>query len=226
MTCSCNCAGTATQFDRKHALQDRARYERKGPDPSTGLILEELRPLARTGDTLLDIGGGIGVLDLVLHRSIGLREAVLVEAAPDSVAVARELWDQSAEPARLRAIVGDFAQIPFRVTAEIVTLDRVVCCYPDFSTLLRTAAASATRVLALSYPRDRWYIRLVFLFENLMRRITRNPFRTFVHPPEGIRQVLESAGLRRTGQRSTLLWLVESWRRTGVDSLTGGRSAS
>lgn len=129
--------------------------------------------MARPGDTLLDIGGGIGVLDLELHQSIGLGESVLVDAAPDSVAVARELSDRSAEPARFRAIAGDFTEISPPVTADIVT----------------------------------------FVFENLVRRLKGNPFRTFVHPPAAIRQILGSAGLRRAGQRSTVVWLVESWDR-------------
>ncbi len=156
------------------------------------------------------------MLDLELHRLIGLRETVLVDAAPDYVAVARELRAKDPQPERFRAIEADFTEISPPLMAAIVTLDRVVCCYPDFSTLLRTAAQSANRVLVLSYPRDRWYIRLVFMFENLTRRLTRNPFRTFVHPPEAITQILESAGLRRAGQRSTFIWLVESWSRTGT----------
>src|SRR5262245_6487646 len=146
MTCRCHCASTAVKFDRKRALNDRARYERNGPDRTTRLILEELQSVAQPDDTLLDIGGGIGVLDRELHRRVGLREAVLVEAAPASVAVAREMWDVDTEPARLRVITGDATEIS-PPNAEIVTLDRVVCCYPDFSELLRTAARSTTRVL-------------------------------------------------------------------------------
>ena len=98
--------------------------------------------------------------------------------------------------------------------AEIVTLDRVVCCYPDYSALLRTAAACARGVIALSFPRDRWYVRLVFGVENLMRRATGNAFRTFVHSPAQMAAVLTAAGWRRLGQRTTLVWCVERWGRT------------
>src|SRR5215471_6332862 len=76
------------------------------------------------------------------------------------------------------------------------------------ATLLRGAAASVGRVLALSYPNGRWYIRLIFAVDNLRRRMTGNPFRAFVHPPKAIRQQLEAAGLRRAEQRSTFIWKV------------------
>ena len=216
MSCACHCAGAASHFNRKRALRDLARYRRHGPDVTTALLLAELGPVTRPGDTVLDIGGGIGVLELELQRLVPLRESVLVEAAPDCVQVARELHAGDPEPRRFRPIVGDVTEISPTLTAEVVALDRVVCCYPDYGSLLRTAAGSATRVLALSFPRDRWYVRLAMAVENLRRRLEGNPFRTFVHPPEAIRQVLEAAGWRRAGQRSTLVWWVERWSQAVV----------
>ncbi len=165
------------------------------------------------GDTLLDVGGGIGVLDLELQRLANLREAVLVDASPHFVTVARELFARAANPTRFRTIVGNFTEVSPRLSAEIVTMDRVVCCYPDFATLLGTAAASARRVLALSFPRDRWYVHVAFRFENLLRQVTGSTFRTFVHRPSEMAAVLERAGWRRLGQRSNLAWSVERWGR-------------
>ena len=221
MRCASHCAGAATQFSRKRALRDVARYRRHGPDNTTALLLEELGPVTRPGDTLLDIGGGIGVLELELQQRVALRETVLVEAAPDFVEVARELHAADPEPRRFRPILGDVTELSPPLSADVVALDRVVCCYPDYGTLLRTAAASATRVLALSYPRDRWYVRLVIAAENFFRRLGGNPFRTFVHSPDAIRQVLEAAGWRRAVQRSTLVWWVERWSLASAAAGTG-----
>ena len=216
MSCASHCAGAAAHFNRKRALKDLERYRRHGPDVTTALLLAELCPVTRPGDTVLDIGGGIGVLELELGRVVPLRETVLVEAAADCVQVARELRADDPEPGRFRPIVGDVTDIAPALTAEVVALDRVVCCYPDYGALLRTAAGSATRVLALSYPRDRWYVRLAMAVENLLRRLEGNPFRTFVHPPEAISQVLQAAGWHRAAQRSTLVWWVERWSLAGV----------
>ncbi len=212
MTYSCHCAATASHFDRQRALGDRRRYERDGPDITTVLLLEVLRPVIRAEDTLLDVGGGIGVLDLELLRE-GVREALLVEAAPQYVAVARELAAHAGRHERFRAVLGDFTGISPAPAAEIVTLDRVVCCYPDFAELLRRSAASCRRVLAMSFPRDRWYVRLVFSLENLLRKVKGNPFRTFVHPPSGMAAVLHGAGWRRLAVRSTSVWSIERWGR-------------
>jgi magnesium-protoporphyrin O-methyltransferase len=211
MSCSCHCTAAASHFDARRAQRDRARYERNGPDNTTALLLQELRPVANPGDRLLDVGGGIGVLGVEL-RSAGLSEVILVDAAAGSLAVAAELMAGSSPATTFRAIAGDFTEVA-PLTGEIVTLDRVVCCYPDFDGLLRRAASSARRVLALSFPRDRWYVSLVLGIENLWRRIVGDPFRTFVHPPPAMAALLRDAGWTLETRRTTLAWCVERWGR-------------
>src|SRR5262249_42191191 len=98
-------------------------------------------------------------------------------------------------------------------SADIVSMDRVVCCYPDFKALLGAAASRARRVLALSYPNDRWYVRVVIAVENLLRMAAGNGFRAFVHAPSAMGAVLEGAGWRRMARRTTLVWAVERWGR-------------
>jgi len=95
----------------------------------------------------------------------------------------------------------------------VVTLDRVVCCYPDAEALLRQAAGRARQLLAFTYPRDRWYVRIVFALENIWLRLTGKSFRTFVHPPERMGTVLEAAGLVRATRRETLVWTLDFYRR-------------
>jgi magnesium-protoporphyrin O-methyltransferase len=212
MACHCHCSASAAHFDARRARADRARYERHGPDATTRLLLEELRPITNPGDTLLDVGGGIGVLGLELDRA-GLREVILVEAATTYLAAARELRAQAGTPTPFRTVLGDFTAIEPPPTADIVALDRVVCCYPDSVALLHAAAVSAGRVLALSFPRDRWYVRLAFWLENLGRRVAGDSFRTFVHPPSAMAALLTGAGWQRRSQRSTLAWCIERWHR-------------
>jgi magnesium-protoporphyrin O-methyltransferase len=216
MACSSHCAATATHFDRQRAREDRARYERTGPNPTTVLLLQELRPVTRAGDTLLDVGGGIGVLGLEL-QPVGLREVILVEASPAYLAEATALMGQSAGTARFQPIAGNFTEVTPPPAADLVTLDRVVCCYPDVTTLLQHAAASARRVLALSFPRERWYVRMAVWLENRLRQLRRDPFRTFVHPPAAMAALLRDQGWYRQGQRNTLSWCVERWSRPGAD---------
>jgi magnesium-protoporphyrin O-methyltransferase len=212
MTCCSHCTATAAHFDRRIAEQDRSRYRRRGPDPTTRFLLEELRSLPLSGRTLLDIGGGIGVIGLEL-ASAGLRDVLLIEAAPHYLAVAREEFERRSGPTTFRTLPGNFVDHDPPPSADVVTLDRVVCCYPDFPALLDRAAASSRSVLALSFPRDRWYVRVVVALANLLRQVTGHPFQVFVHPPADMAAVLQAAGLRRVSHRTTLAWAVECWDR-------------
>jgi hypothetical protein len=77
-----------------------------------------------------------------------------------------------------RFLLGDFAAIAATLCdADVVTLDRVICCYPDAEALLRGAAGRARRLLAFTYPRDRWYMRVSTALQNFWRRLRGNEFR-------------------------------------------------
>jgi len=219
--CCAHCQATANQFDAPVAQRDRERYQRHGPDWTTGGILRLVREAGARDASLLDIGGGIGVIPLELLRA-GAASAVHVEAAPSYSAAARELLEAEARDGRVRFVTGDFADAVSTVPpADVVTLDRVVCCYPDAEGLLRAAAAHAGRLLALSYPRDRWYVRAAIRLENGVRRLRRNPFRTFVHPPEAFATTLRTAGLAPVRRESSLAWAAELWERSPAERIDG-----
>lgn len=96
---------------------------------------------------------------------------------------------------------------------DVVTLDRVVCCYPDAETLLRAAAQRARKLVAFTYPRDRWYVRAFIKFENFWQRLRRSELRAFVHPPKRMHAVLERAGLVRAASEGTAVWMFDLYRR-------------
>jgi magnesium-protoporphyrin O-methyltransferase len=214
MACCSHCQATASHFGRRTAEQDRQAYRRRGPGPTTALILDLLREGPLTGLDLLDVGGGVGVIGLELLGS-GIRRVTLVEAAPANLAVAREEFGSRGSADRLEARLGDFADLDPAPTADIVTLDRVVCCYPDYRRLLERVTGSTSGSLALSYPRERWYVRLGVGAENLLRRLKRNAFRAFVHPVVEMTRILGQAGLRCAARRETAFWSVELWTRSG-----------
>src|ERR1043166_2252651 len=200
MTC-CNQYCAEKQFDGKKAESDLQRYRRRGPDAVTRLMLAELRRWPLQGEDLLDVGSGIGVIGAELAYS-RLASAPLVDASPAYLDVARAEIESRYESRPIRFLLGDFATIADTLTdADVVTLDRVVCCYPDTEALLRGAASRTRRLLAFSYPRDRWYMSILTVLENFSRRLRGNPFRTFVHPPERMGAVLEAAGLERVARQ-------------------------
>jgi len=210
--CTGYCAAEA-QFNYKAAERDLRRYRRRGADATTRLMVAELRRWPLEGRRLLDVAGGIGVISRELAGT-GVASATIVEASPAYLEVARrEAGSQyGSRPAQF--ILGDFAVIASTLPdVDVVTLDRVVCCYPDAEALLRQAAGRARQLLAFTYLRDRWYVRTLIVLENFWLRLTGKEFRAFVHGPERMEAVLETAGLVRATRRETLVWTFDLYRR-------------
>lgn len=212
--CTGYCAAEA-QFDSKVAEGDLRRYRRRGAQATTRLMLAELRRWPLEGRRLLDVGGGIGVISAELADS-RVASATIVEASPAYLEVARREVGSRYGSRPAQFILGDFAVIADTLCdADVVTLDRVVCCYPDAEALLAAAAARTRQLLAFTYPRDRWYVRAMIGLENFLRRLRGKEFRAFVHAPERMRAVLETAGLVRASRRETLVWILELYHRQG-----------
>jgi magnesium-protoporphyrin O-methyltransferase len=210
MSCQ-QCAGIEEQFDPGEARKKLRRLRRRGPDATTRLLIEALRQVLGSNivdTTLLDIGGGVGAIhhDL-LDGPVG--RAVHVDASSAYLAAAREEADRRGHSARVEFQRGDFVELAGRLSAaDVVTLDRVICCYHDMERLVRLSAAKATRVLGAVYPRRSWWTRLAFAGSNLVLRARRSEFRVFVHDPAAIHAVLDAAGLKRRTFRRTLVWEV------------------
>jgi 2-polyprenyl-3-methyl-5-hydroxy-6-metoxy-1,4-benzoquinol methylase len=215
--CPRYCAAEA-QFDRKTAERDLRRYRHRGADRITRLLITELQRWPLEGASILDVGGGIGVIDMELADS-GAGSATVVEASPAYFEVARNDVESRYGSRSTQFVVGDFvAMAPTLSDADVVTLDRVVCCYPDAETLLRGAAQRTRRLLAFTYPRNRWYVRAFIALENSWRRLRGKPFRAFLHPPERMHAVLETAGLVRAARQGTAVWMVDLYHRASPQS--------
>ena len=76
-------------FDRRTAERDRVRYHRDGPDRTTRMLLDMIRRIGVAGATILDIGGGIGVIDQELLKA-GARRAAMIDVSHAYLDVARE----------------------------------------------------------------------------------------------------------------------------------------
>src|SRR5262249_26951080 len=180
MTC-CKAPGFERHFDRKRVANDLRDYHAHGPIPTTRALIDALLHADVTADTLLDIGGGVGAIQYALLEA-GARGATSVEASPDYLEVARAEAQRRGLAGRIRYEPGDFVEVAARVpAADIVTLDRVVCCYPDMDGLVKLSAQRSRRLYGLVYPRERWLMRLAVAVENLFRRLFGSPFRSFVH---------------------------------------------
>jgi 2-polyprenyl-3-methyl-5-hydroxy-6-metoxy-1,4-benzoquinol methylase len=213
MACCTRYCAAETQFSKKVADRDLRRYRRRGATGITKLLLAELKLWPLQNKELLDVGSGIGVIGAALAAK-GLASATLVEASPFYLEVARQEVELCYAPRPTQFLLGDFAQLAGMLPdADVVTLDRVICCCPDAKTLLNAAAARTRELLAFTYPRDRWYMRAVIGVQNVLRRVRGNKFRVFVHPPQQMCATLESNGLIRAARRETLAWVLDIYRR-------------
>jgi magnesium-protoporphyrin O-methyltransferase len=201
------------QFNQKKVMQELKRYREKGSGPTTRLLVEGITKSGALGGTVLDVGSGIGGLTLALLER-GASSAVAVDASVAYVSAARDEADRRGRAESIRFIHADFVMAASELpSASIVTLDRVVCCYPSCEQLLDAAAAHAEQCLALSYPRDVWYVRAGMALENGQRRLARNPFRTFVHPVDRIEDIVTRAGFRLSSRRESWMWSADVYVR-------------
>jgi len=185
------------------------RYRRKGAGPTTRLLRDGLATAGLTTGTLLDVGAGFGALTLDL-LDLGMSRAVVVEASSAYLAAASEEAARRGRSTSIQFVHGDFLAVTKQVPpSTVVTLDRVVCCYPFYESLLEQVLRHAERGFAFSYPRDRWYVRIGVWFENTMRKRRGNPFRTFVHPVARMEQVIARAGFELESRRTTVAWCAD-----------------
>lgn len=220
MACCCSFENTVDQqFTSELAREELKRYRRKGPGPTARLLLEGLSQYGLIDGTLLDVGAGIGALTFELLDR-GIRRALIVEASAAYAAAASDEAARRGRTAETDITRGDFAEMGRTVpAASLVTLDRVICCYPLYEELLSEAVDHAQRALALSYPRDRWYVRAAVRVENLLRRLRGNSFLTFVHPESKMRELITRAGFDLVAQRRTLAWSADVFVRRAPKSL-------
>lgn len=212
MTCR-QCEGIQDVFDEKLARKELKQYHRKGLRKTTRLLVDALRAEGVAGRTLLDIGGGIGGIQFALLRS-GVRHATSVDASPAYVATARQEAARQGVEAQVDYVTGDFVEVADRIdAADVVTLDRVVCCYPDMPALVRASADRARHLYGLVYPREAWWMHVAGGATNLLFRLRRSPMRFFVHPAESVEAEVQHRGFRRVHRRQTLLWRVTLFRR-------------
>lgn len=92
---------------------------------------------------------------------------------------------------------------------EVTVLDKVVCCYPDADGLVHSSLAKTSRVYALTYPRDRWYVRAMMGLVALGMKIIRSDFRPYVHAPESIEKWITQAGFDKNYQNQNMVWLTQ-----------------
>jgi hypothetical protein len=210
------------QFGERNARRELRRYHRRGAGGTARMLLAGLAEARLTEGTVLDIGAGIGSLTFELLGR-GVERAVIVEASAAYADAVNAEATRRGRASAVRVVRGDFLDVADQVpSAEIVTLDRVVCCYQRYEELLVTALERAEHGFALSYPRDRWYMHAAMAGANILLRTT-SGFRTFVHPESAMRRLIERAGFGLVNHAQNMAWSADVFMRRAA---TANRSTT
>jgi hypothetical protein len=176
-------------------------------------MISFLRENGIEGASVLEIGGGIGAIQLELLKA-GAARATNLELSPEYEDEAGELARELGVAEQVVRRLGDVVSEPALAgQADAVVMHRVVCCYPDYDALVGAAAERARRYLVMSFPRSRWAIRAGFSLVNLGARLLRWEYRTWVHPPQRVVEAAERRGLRVASESRGRIWQVAALER-------------
>jgi hypothetical protein len=210
----CSPKGYRWVFSERSARAEAKRYRRKGLDSTSRRIVDFLVAQGVEDCTVLEVGGGIGAIQIELLKA-GASRATSVELTPTYEDEARGLLEEAGLADRVDRKLMDFAQEAGQVApADVVIMNRVICCYPDMPRLAGAAAGHARQVLVMSYPRYTWWTRIGLGMGNAMLRLLRREFHIFVHRPDRIIATSRAQGLEPVLDQSGLLWTVAGLRRS------------
>ena len=162
---------------------------------------------------MLEVGGGVGAIQIELLKA-GAARAVSVELTPTYEDEAAALLREAGLEERVERRILDFAAGGAAVEgADIVIMNRVICCYPDMPRLAGAASDHARELLVMTFPKRSWWMRIAMLLGNAILSATRREFHIFLHPPKRILATSEQHGLRPVLNQSGVFWTLAALRR-------------
>ena len=201
--------GYEREFDDRFARRLAKHYRSEGLTPSARLILDFASSIGLDGSSLLEIGGGIGDIQLEALKR-GASHTTNVELSSAYESEAKRLLDEAGLHDRATRTLGiDIAGTPEAVEpADIVVLHRVVCCYPDYERLLGAAAGHGRRAVVFSYPVPTWMTRVGVRAVNAWSVLNRRSYRMFAHAPDDMVSVLRTRGFETRYRGGSGPWQI------------------
>ena len=213
MSCCCPHAQSASRFFSFFARRYRQRFEKKGFEASQKQLMEGLAQAGYQGLTLLEVGSGVGHVHQTMLEQ-GAVSAVGIDLAPEMIKEAEKWAEDRGLTDRVQYLMGDFIHQTDEIEiADVCVMDKVVCCYPDAEGLVKATLAKTAKIYALTYPRDKWYVRLVIGMAALFLKLVRSDFRPYVHDPEVIERWISDQGYSKSYEARTFVWLTQVYMK-------------
>ncbi len=195
-----------TTFDQSVAETELKQYREKGMIKTTRLLVDALKSQGVKGKTLLDIGGGIGVIQHELLKS-GLRHSINAEVSQAYIEATKQEAARQGHEDRISHHHGDFVDLAHTISSsDIVTLDKVICCYHDWQSLVEQSSSLARNLYGIVIPRTNLMSKLSIGWGNFILWIRRHPFRTRIHPVDAIDTMLQGKGFKQRVHQKTFIW--------------------
>jgi magnesium-protoporphyrin O-methyltransferase len=213
MSCG-RCITIEEHFDQNYVAKELQLYRNKGPEKTTQVLIDALIAEGVSDMTLLDIGGGVGAIQHEL-LSAGVSRCISVEASSAYIEAAKEEAQRQGHVKSIIHQYGNFVDLAADIPqCDIVTLDRVICCYPDVEELVEKSSALAGKLYGLVYPLNNRKVRFLGILENLIYRLHRSSFRYFVHPTEVVEDIVRRNDFKRRFYREIGKWQIVVFGRS------------
>ena len=205
-----HCCGANQFFDTKTAKKQYKNYLKKGPSKVTRKLIAQLGNM-NTGGSLLDVGGGIGAIQWwFLDR--GGKQSFGVDASSGYTALAQEHATKNQLEESAHFIVGDFTtKADLLPQVGHLTLDKVICCYPDYQAILNLACTKSNKTVTLSYPMDGIIADFFRGFMVLGMKLRGNPFKPYIHRVASVRELMIKNGFELKAKELSFPWHIETY---------------
>ena len=213
MSCCCPQSKSGGRIFSFFARNYRKRFTKKGFETSQKQLIQGLEKVGFQNASLLEVGSGVGYMHQVLLEQ-GAKSAVGIDLATDMLKEAQAWADEKGLTDQVQYIQGDFIELLDQVDkADMTILDKVVCCYPHAELLINSSTAKTNRVYALTYPRNRWFIRAAIEVMAFFLKLSGSDFRAFVHNPNDIEAWITKVGFKKAYQDKTFIWLTQVYQK-------------
>ncbi len=165
--------------------------------------------------SVLEIGGGVGAVQAeLLLRGAGTGEVVEVVGAYEPFA--QRLAQSRGLGTRTTFRVLDLLGRPDEVAAaDVVVLNRVVCCSEDGVELTAAAAALTRGTLLISFPRHSGFAALLQRIQHRVFRLLGRRYRFFVRPASVLIGAATAQGLSVRSRGRDGIWEYVALGREG-----------